>query len=177
MRWQCRLKDDFVWIIIFSNLYFASRHEREVTPKYHLPHVDIGLSVFSQEETYLIIPQMEELLPGEKSLFPVKLGVYSTEHLHEGRWLSGLTRWLSGKESTCQHRRCRLDPWVGKMPWRRKRQLTPVLLPEESHGQRSLVGCDPWGCKELGTTEHARMRVYDFVGTSLVHEPFPPPRT
>ena len=32
------------------------------------------------------------------------------------------------------------DPWVGKIPWRRAWQPTPVLLPGESHGQRSLVG-------------------------------------
>src|SRR5574341_718983 len=39
------------------------------------------------------------------------------------------------------------------MHWRRKWQPTPVSLPGESHGQRSLVGCSPWGRKELGTTE------------------------
>ena len=37
--------------------------------------------------------------------------------------------------------------------WRRKWQHTPVLLPGESHGQRSLMGCSPWGNKELDTTE------------------------
>ena len=45
------------------------------------------------------------------------------------------------------------DPWVGKIPWRRKRQPTPALLPGESHGQRSLVGCGPQGRKESDTTE------------------------
>ena len=40
--------------------------------------------------------------------------------------------------------------------WRRKWQPTPVLLPGESHGQRSLVGYSPWGCKESDTTERAR---------------------
>ena len=40
--------------------------------------------------------------------------------------------WLSGEEPTCQGRRRRFDPWVGKIPWRRKWQPTPVLLPEES---------------------------------------------
>ena len=39
------------------------------------------------------------------------------------------------------------------MHWRRKWQLTPVFLPRESHGWRSLVGCSPWGCTELDTTE------------------------
>ena len=39
-----------------------------------------------------------------------------------------------GKESTCQCRRCQLDPWVGKIPWRRKWQPIPVFLPGKSHG-------------------------------------------
>ena len=44
------------------------------------------------------------------------------------------TRWLSGKESTCQYRRRGFDPWVGKIPRRRERQPTPVLSPGKSHG-------------------------------------------
>ena len=40
------------------------------------------------------------------------------------------------------------DPWVGKIPWRGKWQPTPVFLPGEFHGQRSLVGCSPRGHKE-----------------------------
>ena len=54
----------------------------------------------------------------------------------------------AGKESPCQCqrcRRCRFDLWVRKIPWRRKWQLTPVLLPGKFHGQRSLVGYSPWG--------------------------------
>ena len=47
------------------------------------------------------------------------------------------------------------DPWVGKIPWRRAWQTTPVFLPGESHGPRSLAGYSPWGCKELNVTEHA----------------------
>ena len=39
------------------------------------------------------------------------------------------------------------DPWVRKIPWRRKWQPTPVLLPGESHGQGSLVGSSAWGHK------------------------------
>ena len=48
----------------------------------------------------------------------------------------------SCKEPSCQCRRCkrcRFDPWVGKIPWRRAWQPTPVFLPGESHGQSSLV--------------------------------------
>ena len=65
----------------------------------------------------------------------------------------GLSRWLSGKEYTCQCRRHRFDPWVGKIQWRRKWQPIPVFLPEELHGQRSLAGYSPWGCKVLDTIE------------------------
>ena len=84
--------------------------------------------------------------------------------------ISGLPRWLldfpggaSGKEPTCQCRRCkrfRFNPWVRKILWRRKWQPTPVFLPGESHGQRSLVGYSPWGCKRIGhdlATEHVHM--------------------
>ena len=45
------------------------------------------------------------------------------------------------------------DSWVGKIPWRRKWQSTPALLPGKSHRQRSLIGYSPWGHKELDTTE------------------------
>ena len=37
--------------------------------------------------------------------------------------------------------------------WRRQWHPTPILLPGKSHGQRSLVGCSPWGSYELDTTE------------------------
>ena len=55
---------------------------------------------------------------------------------------AGLPRWQNGKEPAYQcrrHRRCRFDPWVGKIPWRRAWQPSPVFLPGESHGQRWLA--------------------------------------
>ena len=64
-----------------------------------------------------------------------------------------LPRWLNGKEPTCRCRkcsRCRFDPWVRKIPWRRAWQPAPVFLPGESHGQRNLVGYSPWGRKIAG---------------------------
>ena len=48
------------------------------------------------------------------------------------------------------------DLWVGKIPWRRKWQPTPVFWPGKSHGQRSLKGYSPWGHKEPDTTERLR---------------------
>ena len=46
-----------------------------------------------------------------------------------------------------------LDPWVGKIPWRREQLPIPVFLPGEFHGQRSLAGYSPWGSKGSDTTE------------------------
>ena len=73
-----------------------------------------------------------------------------------------LPTWCSGKESACQsrrHRICSFDPWVGKIPWRRKWQPTPVFLPGKSHREKSLAGYSQWGRTESDTTEvtqHAR---------------------
>ena len=60
-----------------------------------------------------------------------------------------------GKESTCNAEDLRpgFYPWVEKIPWRRAWQPTPVFLPGESHGQRSLVGYSPWGRTELDMAE------------------------
>ena len=60
------------------------------------------------------------------------------------------------KESSCQCRRPkrkRFTLWVGKIPWRRTWQPTPVYLPGEFHGQRSLAGYSPWGHNESDVTE------------------------
>ena len=61
--------------------------------------------------------------------------------------------WLSGKELACQCRRPEFDPWIGKIPWRRKWQPTPAFLFGKFCGQRNLVGYSPWGREELDTTE------------------------
>ena len=65
-------------------------------------------------------------------------------------WLSGgLPQWLSGEESACNARDAGdvgLIPALVRLHGRR-RQPTPVSLPEKYHGQRSLVGYNPWGCR------------------------------
>ena len=62
--------------------------------------------------------------------------------------------WLTGKEFACWCRRCEFDPWVGKIPWRRKWQPTPVFLPGKSHGQTAWQ-VTIHGVTELDMTEHA----------------------
>ena len=56
------------------------------------------------------------------------------------------------------------DPWVGKIPWGRKWQPTPVFLPGESQGQRSLADYSPWGHKESETTEQLSMHTFSGEG-------------
>ena len=58
-----------------------------------------------------------------------------------------------GKESACNAGAWGLIPGSGQFPWRREWLLTPVFLPGESHGQRSLVGYSPWGRKKLDMIE------------------------
>ena len=60
-----------------------------------------------------------------------------------------LPEWLSGKESLCQCMTHGFNPWLGKIPWRRKWQTNLVFLLGKSHGQRSLVGYSPSGCKRV----------------------------
>jgi len=71
-------------------------------------------------------------------------------------WVSaslGLPWWLRGLSVCLQCGRPGFDPWVRKIPWRRKWQPTPVFLPGKSHGRRSLVGYSLRGRKESDTTE------------------------
>ena len=64
----------------------------------------------------------------------------------EYKEMRGFPGGTSGKESACQCsrlKRRRFDSWVRKIPWRRSSQPTPVFLPGEFHGERSLAGYSP----------------------------------
>ena len=67
------------------------------------------------------------------------------------RSLIGFSGGSDGKESSCNAGDL-VQSLVGKIPWRAW-QLTPVFLPGEFHGQRSLAGYNPCSCKKSGTTE------------------------
>ena len=82
---------------------------------------------------------------------------------NQSQGICGLLWWLGQQRIRLQCRRPRFHSWVEKIPWRRKWQPTPVLLPGKFHGQRSLVSYSPRG--------HKRVR------HNLVTKPPPPPRT
>ena len=92
----------------------------------------------------------------------VLLCVFLKQHMVSS-WMLGFPGGTRGKEPACQcqrHKRHGFNPWVEKIPWTGAWQPTPVFLPGESHGQRSLADYSPWGCKESDTsevTEHARV--------------------
>ena len=94
-------------------------------------------------------------------LFPLFGRVSESAHfsprLHSYRGTEpGFPGGTSDKGCVCKyrrHKRRRFDPWVGKIPWRRAQQPTPVSLPGECHVQRSLAGHGPWGHRESDRTE------------------------
>ena len=75
--------------------------------------------------------------------------------------ISGLPWWRRRQRICLWCKRPRFDPWVRKIHWKREWQPTPVFLPGEFHGQRSLVGYSSWGHKELDTTEWLFFPLYD----------------
>ena len=97
---------------------------------------------------------------------------------------SGFPWWLSSKEPACQCRRCGLDPWIRKIPWRRKWQPTPLFLPGKSHGQRSLADYSPWDrkrvrhdlvTKQQRATSASKMLTLENHPSDLNVYPFPSP--
>ena len=86
--------------------------------------------------------------------------------------------WLRWERICLQCRRLGFDPWVGKIPWRRAWQPTPVFLHGEFHGQRSLPGYSPWGHKVSNTTEWLTLllwlRVIAFCSWQFLSSSLPP---
>ena len=60
---------------------------------------------------------------------------------------------INSQPANAGDKRCRFDPWIRKIPWKREWKPTLRFLPGESHGQRSLAGYSPQSLKELDTTE------------------------
>ena len=89
-------------------------------------------------------------------------------------YLETIPSGTSGKESTCKCRRCKrlgFNPWLGKIPWSRKWQPTPVFLPGKCHGQKNVAGYSSWGHR-AGTrlSDWAPTVDYNVVLVSAVHK-------
>ena len=88
--------------------------------------------------------------PHSSILTRKKKHIYIYTHTHTGFLGVSEVKILPAMQVTWK---CGLNPWVGKICWRRKWQPTLVFLPRKSHGEKNLGGCSPWGCKELDITE------------------------
>ena len=78
----------------------------------------------------------------------------------------GFPMWHSGKELTCQCRRCKrceLDPWVRNILWVGNRNPLQYFLSGKFHGQMNLTGYSPWGCKDSDMTEHTYTHTHKFT--------------
>ena len=62
--------------------------------------------------------------------------------------------------------------WVRTIPWRSKWQPIPVFFAGKSHGQRSLAGYNPWGCKQSGMTEQLNnnhpIKLHSWLSSTLL---------
>ena len=83
---------------------------------------------------------------------PELLNLNSAKYVHTTIALKGFPGGSDGGRCL-QWGRPRVDPWAEKISWRREWLLTPVLLPGDFHGQKSLASYSPWGLKESDTTE------------------------
>ena len=120
---------------------------------FHTPLIYLNVSSpsLSLRPLHLLFPLLRKFLPRFSHI-----GSSGLNEIFPPQKSPGFPGGTSGKEPACHCRRlkrCGFCAWVGKIPWRRARQPTPVFLPGESHGQKSLVGYSPQGRKELDTTE------------------------
>ena len=135
------------WFLIFLLLLFVFCPYPALPPRFPLP---------SSARLFYAVPSHDLCSPGREVFALSFINMLPTiGSFRNCSWIP-FSLGTSGKEPACQCRRlkkCRFDPWVRKIPWKRARQSTPVLLPGESHGQRSLAGYSPRGHKESDMTE------------------------
>ena len=145
--------------MLYSILYFLRKHyflvlkvNEDFFPRGKLRRSailllsDVPLTHAVKAEAGLLLG-LRSSAKGSQPSSPAQLPAAEQGYISINRFVSsnkGFPSGAGGKEPACQCRRCKrlgLDSWVGKIPWRRAWQPTPVFLPGESHGQRSLEGC------------------------------------
>ena len=145
----------------FSSPQIETLYLLAVTPHSHVPSMDFpirGISYAWNHVIFALLCLMQRWHNGFR--FHPSCNMYHSpiSFLGLNNIPVGLPWWLSGKRIYLQCRRPGFDSWVGKIPWEKKLQPTPVFLPGKSHGQRSLVGFSPRGYKRVrhdsATKEH-----------------------
>ena len=110
----------------------------------------VPFDILSCSEVCILLCEFRTYLTSTLVYTPLSEFIWTREnnqtYIQDDDCTWGFPGHASGKESACQFRRYRFDPWVTKIPWRRAGQLAPVSLAGESHGQRSLAstGLQSW---------------------------------
>ena len=110
----------------------------------YIPISDLISIIYFSKATPATSQFLKQTRHSPTSLFPYALPAVS-EMLFFPQLSMGFHGGSDRKSVCLQCWRPGFNPWVRKIPWRRKWQPTPVLLPGKPHGQRSLVGYRPWG--------------------------------
>ena len=133
-----------------SQTWLSDRTELNWTdatlPKWHY-----AACIFTQQDIYIYIYLLDFYCKKTEVFVIIVNGYIIFCYVGIYSWASIWLALISNVILKCG--RPGFDPWVEKIPWRRKWQPTPVLLPGKFHGWRILVGYSPWGLKELDTTE------------------------
>ena len=116
-----------------------------------------NLEIFYYNNWHLRQKLKQKLLPGTGFCCKNKYEMYGTDlEVRWGEWgASQVAIVVKNLPASAGRHETWFNPWVRKLPWRRAWQPTPVFLPGEFHGWRSLRGYSPWGHKESDMTEAA----------------------
>ena len=121
----------------------------------------------------------KRILPENITMILLKLTIFSCPWYGYTHWLTLI--WTSLVAQIVKSLPAMQGSQVQSLDWEdtlgRKRQPTPVFLPGEFHGQWSLAGYIPWGCKELDITEQVSLNINMLIHSSSKYMPFPPLRT
>ena len=145
---QCMSKEDVVHI--YNGILFSHKKQQNNAICSNMYGPRNGYTEWNKSD------RERQILCNTAYMRNLKKGTNEIIYKAELKLHLGFPGGAGGKEHACQcrrHKRHRFDHWVGKIPWRRAQQPTPVFLLGESHGQRSLVGYSPWGRKEWDMTE------------------------
>ena len=122
-----------------QEMHFQSMGQEHPLEKERVTHS----SIFAWRIPWMEKPSMLQSMGSQRVGHNWATSLHFLPHLPPG-----IPWWLRGSSVYLQCWRPGFDPWIRKIPWRRAWQPTPVILPGESHGQRSPVGYSPWGHKE-----------------------------
>ena len=154
------------WFFYFLTIHFHGRNCWNFYPNMHSYLLNDENIVLWYWSTHGRISQKEIQQFKKKYIYAI-FSIYFKMLIDHLVLNGGLPGGSNGKEPACNAGDLGLIPSVGKIPWRRKWQPTPVFLPGKSHGQKSLEGYSSLGCKESDTTEWLTLFTFTIKWRSL----------